>query len=271
MTLPAGFEISCTPSELFCLAGLLGADSLVGVADPFLGWLTEEVNDEMAKAREALAARKILAVESGDRIVVDVAAAALAGTVATPQASFTLTMNEPGNSAVQRSFYWHKPMTVELVPGADGRYHLCALESGGEIRTRIPTIWKIKAQRAVRGETLSVPESSLDEARRLLDSKGPSAAAQVLTRAGALEGPARALIASIAEPIANGAVVALRRQGTDWEVAGLGMLLGKNGLWRLRSFSRGGEPWIEAAPCSAKALTAEIGSLVNRFVPVKDQ
>jgi hypothetical protein len=41
-----GTAISLEARELFFLAGILGSDRLLGVEDPFLGYLSEEIADE---------------------------------------------------------------------------------------------------------------------------------------------------------------------------------------------------------------------------------
>jgi hypothetical protein len=57
------------------------------------------------------------------------------------------------------------------------------------------------------------------------------------------------------------------RKRNAWQVGGMGFLQAENGLWRLRSFQQGGEDWVEAIPCEANDLQAELRALLQSFWP----
>lgn len=58
--LPEKMALQCSTIELYTLASLVGGEMLVGVPDPFQGWLREEIELSMQKARQTLIQRNVL-------------------------------------------------------------------------------------------------------------------------------------------------------------------------------------------------------------------
>lgn len=235
--------ITCSAQEMVFLAGLLGADSLLGVDDPFWGWLANEIEAAWQQALESLAERRFIEIQPDGNVVMDVAVAALMGTCAFPEASLILTYAPASGEATTWHFHVTRHLAVEQVPLGEpvSTCRLTALEDGGAAYRRLLEIWRLNGQLAVSSSGGTLPEAGLTRARELAGESGQEAARTALQQAGLETTVAAALAETLAEPVANGALVALTRRETAWEVAGLGSLEGRNGLWRLRAFSRGGE------------------------------
>jgi len=54
MNLSFETSIMLSPPELFTLASLLGGKTLIGIPDPFPGWLSEEIQQTMQSAQSSL-------------------------------------------------------------------------------------------------------------------------------------------------------------------------------------------------------------------------
>ncbi len=85
--------ITCTPAEAAFLASLLGAHTLLGLSDPFHGWLADEIGEAWERARTTLAERRYLEVAAEENLVIDTMVAALIGTWAFSQASLSSRRN----------------------------------------------------------------------------------------------------------------------------------------------------------------------------------
>lgn len=259
------WKLCCSPDELYTLASLLGGEMLIGVPDPFPGWLTEEIQAAMDEARQALTARGILASHGEEGVVMDVVAAALVGTLIAPRAAFLLTRTTPDPSALQINLYHRPPLTVAMEQ-REGQWVLRFLPDTDAIVHQVRELWGLGAQRAVRTSPFSLPESGMEEARQARPL-GEVEIQKRLEKAGVPSASAGALARTLANPRQNGALVAIGfRQGV-WDTGGLGMLEGENGLWLLRSFSRQQTPWVECRPCSSQELMAEVEMLAHRFLP----
>ncbi len=259
--------ITCSAVEATFLASLLGADMLLGIPDPFHGWLTEEIEEAWDKARTALAERRFIVIEGEGGIVMDTAVAALAGTWAFPEASFIVTFTSGDSTPDVRYFHLTRYLAVEQIPTTEPAVQLIALEDATAVYQRVIRIFGLEHQIAAPGRSAVLPEATLTQARVQAGASGIEAAQSVLQRAGVGEATAISLAHTLADPVANGALVALVRRTTTWEVAGIGLLEGHNGLWRLRSSTRENETWVEAIPCPAAQAREEIRRVMNRMLP----
>ena len=258
--------ITCSASEATFLASLLGAQALLGMPDPFLGWLADEIEAAWADAKQTLAARRYLALEADGQIVVDTTVAALIGVWAQPAASFILTYT-PANAST-RTHYFHltRDRAVEQIAD-DAGYHLTALENAAAVYARTLELLRVREQTAAGATNVVLLQAQLTQARERAAQTGVAGALAALAAAGAAPAALAPLAQTLATPVANGAFVALAQGATAWQVAGLGLLEGANGLWRLRACKRDAADWTEAIPCDATQARAEIRQVMNRVLP----
>ncbi|MGQ9804327.1 MAG: ESX secretion-associated protein EspG [Anaerolineae bacterium] len=265
--IPPLTQFVCYPEELFTLASMLGGETLIGVPDPFPGWLTEEIEAAVEKARQSLIGRGYLKEQDG-ALHMDVLVAALVATVAEPEAAVILTVHQPPHKPQWEAFYWRSPLIVTLHPEND-RYTLASLPSSQDALSLILKVWGVDAQKPAPGGAFAVLQKVLDATREAL-KQGEREAIRVLHRSGVESGSARAFVRTLRAGVRNGALSAFRPLETTWQVGGIGMLEGENGLWRLRPFQRQNAEWVECIPCSASELTEEIRSLLEQFLPIED-
>lgn len=265
--------ITCSATEATFLASLVGGKALVGMRDPFLGWLTEEILESWEQARRALSERRYIAVEPDGRIVLDTAVAALVSTWASPDASFILNVTRAGEANDVRYFHLTRYLAVEQCLASESHYQLTALENGSAVFERIVQLLSLSHQPSAPGSRALATNDVLTRVRSIATVSGSAQAAAEMQQAGATTSAAQALGETLAHPIMNGALVALAQGQTAWQVCGLGLLEGTNGLWRLRSYSRDSETWVEALPCDAKQARAEIRRVMNRVLlePLPDK
>lgn len=259
--------ISCSPVEATFLASLLGANTLLGLEDPFPGWLTEEIQEAWTQARAALAERRFIEVQAAGGIVVDTAVAALVGTWAFPEASFVLTLTAGSSSSERHSFHLAQTLGVEQTLTAEYAVQLTALEGAPAIYRRVTQVLRLENQPAAPGVRTTLSEALLAQARALAVEPELQAAEEVLEQGHLPKATARSLAQMLAAPLANSALVCLARRATTWEAGGFGLLEGCNGLWRLRSFTQDNQNWVEAIPCTAADAGEEIRRAMDRVLP----
>jgi len=261
-------RITYSPIEATFLASLLGADMLLGIQDPFLGWLTEEIEDAWNQARSALAERHFIEEQPDGSIVMDTAAAALIGTWAFPEASFLVTFTPLDDSPQICSFHLTRNLAVEQAQVSDA-IQLTALEDAQAVYWRILEMMRLKEKDLLAAPVpgVKLSESHLRAARARAVEVGEKGALEALREAGLPENTAQSLASTLAKPVANSALTALARRSTTWEASGLGLLEGTNGLWLLRSFARDRENWVELVPCDAVQARQEVRQVMNRVLP----
>lgn len=259
--------MSCTPTEAAFLAGLLGADMLVGMADPFHGWLVDEIEAAWIAARQKLARRRYIEVQPDGKIIMDVGVATLMETWAQAQISLLLTWTTSNGLAQNCSFHLRTPWALEQRISADGVIRLTSLADAAAVYRRIVQSLQLQRQPAAPGASAALPETVFVRARTAAAGQGTIAAREMLREAQLPAVIAEALAEALTTPVVNGAVVALARLSAGWDVAGMGVLEGPAGLWRLRAFTREGENWVEVIPCRAQEAREELRRVLNRVLP----
>lgn len=259
--------ISCTPIETAFLASLLGASTLVGMADPFHGWLADEIEAAWGDARQALAERRFIEVQPDGKIVMDAGVAALIQTWASAEASLLLTFAGNEEPAVLRNYHLTKEMAVAQWPSDADAMRITPLQGAAAVYREIGQFWRLADQNAVPGVRCSLREAAFIQARALAAGRDLKVAAAVLTQARLPEATAAALAETLAAPVATGALAAMARRGAAWDVAGMGILEGMAGLWRLRAFTKDGENWVEIIPCNVAEARSELRRVLNQTLP----
>ncbi|MDQ2809065.1 MAG: ESX secretion-associated protein EspG [Chloroflexota bacterium] len=257
--------LTCTATEATLLVSLLGAPTLLGLQDPFVGWLTEEITVAWERARAALVARRVLALGIDAALMLDPATGVLLHTWAFPVASYILTRTPAGGTTATHYFHMGPHLAVEQTQAGDD-ITVTGLPDRAAVVARVADLLGIVAQRAAPGGPATLPEAAFLAARAQGAAGERAAALVVLRRAAVGEETAQALAASLRRPVLHGALVALARRPTAWEVAGLGLLDSAGGLWQLRSFTRDGTAWVEAIPTDAGALRTALRRAMYRVL-----
>jgi hypothetical protein len=262
MTTPA-VTLTCTGAELYYLGAALGGTTLLGVRDPFPGWLTEEIVEAMPAAQAALAQRGYLSSQIDGTSVMSEPVAALLQAAIAPVSSFIGNMTLAEDMIEQRAFHLAGAMAVEIALQPPDSYHLTALKGPDGIEQQLDAWWAIGAQSAAPSSAANMPESALVEASKQARQAGAAAASTALVEAGVPHLVAEVLSATLASPRLNAALVALR-PGMH-AVSSVAFLDGGPGMWRLRAFERDDQPWVEAIPCSGAEIREQVVQLIARF------
>lgn len=288
-------RIIMTALELNVLAGLMGADTLVGVPDPCAGRLAEEVQAAVATAREQLTRQRLLAEDAGGRVVIDAPLALLVGACAFPQASLLLThtvASAGGGDYSTRVYTFHitRQLCVELTSHLPPLCELRAYPDAAAVYRRVVALLGLQDQAAPAAAGGIVPEAALVRARAVAahtvhgeqatpgaqSERGTGVATATLQQAGLDSDTAAALARTLACPVANGSLATLVGRGDGdrgdiWETGGVGFLAGNAGLWRLHPRTRGGDTWVEVRPCTGVELQDELRRVMNQALPVPVQ
>lgn len=259
--------ITCSPVEASFLAGLLGGTALVGMADPFQGWLADEIEAAWADARASLTSRRFIEVQGDGRIVMDIDVAALIAAWAFADVSFLLTCTTAEGRVEECNFHVRQGQAVEQRMTENGTIRLTPLKNVAAVYRRIADRLRLRNQPAATGARASLPEAVLVQARAIAAERGAAAASAVLRQAYLPTATADALAEALATPSLNGALAVLARLEIGWDVAGMGVLEGPSGLWRLRAFSQEGENWVEVVPCDAEGARTDLRRVFNRVLP----
>ncbi|HYG60783.1 MAG TPA: hypothetical protein VD902_22125 [Symbiobacteriaceae bacterium] len=213
------------------MTALLGGEALVGIPDPFYGWLAVEVEEALVKARADLAARGAITVASDGRVTASPAVESLVNACLFPHASFRLSCTTPGGQAPERYFHLTPDMVVELVSAGE-QAELVPYPGGGEaLCRRLTGLLDLHSNSIPGAEPTTVPAEQYWQAQAL--DEGSS----------------------------TWTVLRLTRKGAAWDVSGVGVHVGAGGLWRIQPEERSGQAWLELRPCTADEIHEAIADL----------
>ena len=224
-------SVSLTIPEYTYFAKLLGADALVGIGDPFLGWLTEEIEGLWATAHNSLVEKGIIEEREGGGITADTVASALVSTCAWPSATVFVS-KQPRRG--QRDFvtvHIGERLAVEhKVPdGIKDEISLKMHEGLDSLKGRIWDILDIKNPSTNPDITVSVPSSDFSGALFAEES----VMVEVLSRQKNGDPAIQMLEDTMSSDYAYSALLGIQIVHDRWQLEGMGYIYNSELTWRV--------------------------------------
>lgn len=107
MTLTNGIEL--TNEEFFFLAGMMGTNTLIGVPDPYIGYLTEEIEQEMRNSVQSLIKKGYITLREED---IEIASELLHYVRICANATMTFWLHGTRNGLKEERYYYFSSRKV---------------------------------------------------------------------------------------------------------------------------------------------------------------
>lgn len=248
-----------TRSELALLAALAGVPALVGVPDPFDGWLRSELEAAWERVRPELAARGLIVTQADGAAVLAPTVADLLQTCGSAHAVLTLTRVEPGQPQQVRCIHIGSGTATHLELSDDGFVRLSKLAAPEDIRHAVMAHLQQPGEAPLgNGDPCRLPAAVLK----------PGATLPSLLTAGADPATAERLAKTLAEPVANCAVLLTKYSRGTWETTGLGVLEGGQRLWLLHAVPGPAIGMIEMTASTLEQVQAALAELLDPVLEV---
>lgn len=251
--------------DLYLLGSLAGGETLIGLRDPFYGWLTEEIVDALAPVRSGLLASGHLSLQH-DELAFAPDLAPLIASLATPGVVLMATVTRAGSPAQECTYHVSAAGAARLST-TDQQYHLEGLAPAA-LAGDICAWWQLDQQPCAPGSPFKLTQAALLAAREAIAD--PGAAVAALVAAGAPAEAAASFADALAAPLTNGSLAVLRRVEAGWDVTGAALLESIAGLWQLRAFEHQDVPWVEVTPIDAGDMAQRIERLVRHALGAAD-
>lgn len=102
-----------TPMEMLCIADILDLDMLIGISDPFIGWLVEDINIALNNARSSLLRKGIIKENRDGNYLVEVLPAGVVALLANPQMTCLVDSRRYGEEESAYIFHISSRLSVE--------------------------------------------------------------------------------------------------------------------------------------------------------------
>jgi len=263
-------EVITTPSlslefstqEFWFLLNLFGPGVVLGMEEPYLGWLMEEREAAHREALRSLVDRGLVRMVSNDEIDLDDVLAQMVQACVRPQHSLILHAHRasPVHTDDRRYVHWGEMLLVEHHPIDEDRHRLTALPDRDALLSNLEDVLRLNTPVRSVGEGFVVKESALFQARQHCRHGKSEKALAILQDAGLQEDTAARLVKALISPVANSAaVVVVNRMERDTRhVRGMAVLEGEEDLWIMTPYEHKDTAYVWFTPAEAQGLREKL-------------
>lgn len=254
-------RIRLTAKEMFMLTGIVGAEAVIGLEDPFRGTLAEEMPREIARVEQDLQAKGLIVMEDGEPVLAE---ELLEYIEICSRTLFTVRLQSggPGGGSDERFLYYSAPLVVQAkIETREGerKYVLEGLGSPSEAWMKIVAYMKPAHKSNRHAAELALPAGWLDSWLDGADMD-PKPATFLLER-GYPEGAVSELARAVEAPERLAAFTAYYRPDGKWRVQGVRVLEGPGSLWLVR----GERDREHLSPVSPADLVRHLSAVIERI------
>jgi len=259
-------SVKFSTSEIWFLFSLFGPAVILGVKNPYLGWLMNEREETQKDALHMLIDRDLVRVVSDDEVAVDDVLAQMIQVCVNPRHSLILHAQGPDASETgeRRFVHYGDQLLVEHAILDMQQNRLTAIKDNAALIEYITPLLRLDTPAKSEGKSFKVREKILFEARELCENKHDHEALSLLLEFGLDDKVASALINTLKGPVSNSAaVVVVNRIERDTQhVRGMAILEGEKDVWMMRPFDQNGSTYVEFTPANADTLRKRLVAIL---------
>jgi len=257
------WSLELSQEELYLLAGFLETPSLIGMDDPFLGKLADEVSSELEQVRKELIARGLLAVEPDGSLSLDPAVCLLVNTITKTRHVLMAVRRSGYEDQDLRLLHVADNLVVEQRTLRDRRVMLSALRDQAHLAQHLKTLFRVETDAQALGPVWDIPEARLTEALRLSHDKGPRAGEAYLQDAGV---PAVAMLPLVSALDEGRGVCSLIQACRDPQQIHYGeriaWLTSSRGAWKIEPLPEHAPPLVRMIPVTGTAIEQRMAEII---------
>ncbi|GAA4722621.1 hypothetical protein [Brevibacillus fulvus] len=251
-------SLKLNEQELFFLTMLLGADQVVGLADPFPGFLVEEIEQEWHKCKTALIQKGYL-YEDESGLFIDEAVDSLVRPCAASLTTAQCYLSAPAQAVpLEYYVYFGETLAVESRREESG-YRLAALGDPYQVIETIAERFSLQPVPASKAEPIALPNLFFQGLRHSAPERSLTELTQLL-EAYCAPNEAADLASSLRTPTEEGQVIVMARHPVrqEWEIDGISFFSGDHRYWVIRLEKNAGEDWVKLSPVSGEELKSRL-------------
>jgi len=250
-------------TQLYFLASLLQAPHLLGLEDPLLGLLADEIEERLEKTLGLLAEQGVLEVRPDGSFAVDAGVATLVEAGASSKRTLVAARTDPDGTSQLRFIHLTPDLLVEQESLPKGEVSLTPVRDQEMLQQRLTDFWELPGAPAAPGPVLTLTEANLTEARRLALEDGAEACRAFLTRLGLPPEAVEGLASALADSRSTGSLVILHREEREVHYGeSLAWLIGSRGGWRLQPLPQD-PPAVRLIPAATTEIRQRLADMVS--------
>ena len=252
-----------THYELCLLAGLLKIPNLIGLEDPFSGFLTDEVQDLLEQTIHILVEKGYLEIQPDDSLIMDAGITTLVEALALAKCTLLASCIDQYGKSRFRLIHLTVERPVEQEPVTNREIVLTAVRDLETLEQRLTDFLNLSAASAAPGPMLTLTEADITEARRLALEEGEETCLAFLNCIRVPSEAVKALATALGEGSGPGSLTVLHREAREMHYGeSLAWLVGCHGAWRIQPLTQQEPVTVRLIP----AATTEIQQRITRLV-----
>lgn len=259
--------VTLEQKELFFLAGILGSDRLLGIDDPFLGYLTEDIVKEWDKVKEALLQKGYLIQEEGSSDITMTPTVFSRVAIAGLSSRAFRFQYEDKNKRSSNEGYLHctSERVVEVIPTQEEPITYQLSDIGNVEQACEAVVDKINWSQEIISENIpALMFSKKKFYENIKQYKELETLSQALAEDCHDRQGAHALAKTIIEQQTEGEFQLLVWNGHEWESQSAAFISGPSFNWLLRMSTMGKGDWLVASPATKEQFKELLFDWLNQ-------
>ena len=251
--------------ELWFLMSQFSPAYVIGMENPHLGWLIEEIEEADRTAVQGLIEKGMVKIIEEGKIDLDDSVAALVRACTHPQNSLIANGgNEKVEAGLTRYIHFAKELIIEHVKIKSDQHQLSILQNRDEILARLQE--NLRADSTTKGTTdpFFISEDALYKATSLYSQGNAEKGRSLLQESDLEPACATALADTLSNPVANASFVVICNQNdpNTQRVSGFGILEGKDQFWVMKPIKKDGKQVVEFTSTDAQSVQEQFVELL---------
>lgn len=252
--------------ELYLLGSLLNIPVLVGVHDPYYGWLTEEIQEALPSVQQKLTQRNILHFDDEDIIIIQPDLLPVLQVIASPQIIVATNCMTGIDTTRYLTYYYASDQVVRL--SEESTVYSLELTDKVDVPKQILTWWGISLESSKSYAAFNIRRSFFDQPG---DNTGGTVKSFSHPTSDVVTALQLAFVAAVKSPQYKISLAVFQAEELYWTVRDLGIITDQSQIWILKPIEQGGDEIIEVVPVSLSQLTRYVEDFIGNMQPTGNE
>ncbi|MCR8985094.1 hypothetical protein NW801_08430 [Brevibacillus laterosporus] len=243
--------ISITDKQLYFLACLTGADQVLGIAEPYAGYLTEDLQEEWDLIKtELLHKGYIFEDETG--LYIDEMVNSLVAPCGHATTCCYFRYTDKHREAYEGYFHFDREVVVEKIAALGGKnvYELRALGEPLKASKTMCNRIRKNAEEKVVVPSIELPNAIFQQIRGMVETASIDEICATLMDYQCHQDAAEAFAQSLKAQWCEGQLITMSWHQNEWSLNGMTFLTSSIANWLIRLFVKEREDWVCISPSS---------------------
>jgi len=239
---------------------------LLGLKDPFDGWLAHQVEEEWEKLAPEMEAKQLIRKAEDGKVVVDDSIAGLIKTCCFPDSAVLVSLWDKSGHNANNCYYITSEMQVEKIDlNPTDKCSLNVLSEPSEVINLLDKYFPADEAYYSNSGGGELPSSVIDTLRNYKMNEYEEALALLQEKHPTFSDPAR-LVKALIDPVSYTIIIYSDFRKEQVKSYGFSVLKGQDSIWKLRSFTKAEQDWLEIKSLNKELFDQELHKISKKLM-----